>query len=139
MMPRQFVDAYEALVVESFNSGGGMDGMGASGVEKADGRAIGQWRVGSGEVTSIGAASPISVKQVGKTARTMRNEAAFRLKVKIDKRLRGLAREVLASINESDKTRNSLRVCSGRCKKIGDPDWCYCPRCGGPMVELDER
>lgn len=140
MMPGQFVDAYEAMVAAAFNSGGGMDGVAGVSVGelgKADGRAQGQWRVSSSDVTTIGTVAATSVKQVGKTARTMRDERFFRLKVKIDKRLRGIAREVLASLNATDLN-SCLRVCSGRCKKIGDSEWIYCPRCGGPMAELDD-
>jgi hypothetical protein len=140
ILPEQFTSAYEALWAMCYNSGGGMDGQNGGGdIGRADGRAVGQWRVKSGEVTSVGTVAPQSVKQVGKTARTMRDERAFKFKTKIDKRLRLMAREILASLDANGLLASvpRVRVCSGRCKKIGEAEWLYCPFCRGPMAEMD--
>ncbi len=158
MMPHQFVDAYEALCVEAYNSGGGIDGLptGGGGVGsgsggesvgmdgglgKADGRAQGQWRTDSGVETTIGTVKvgKAQFKRVGKTGNGMRDERAFRMKTRVDKRLRSIAREILANLYESEKFSSISRVCTGRCKRIGESDWLFCARCGGPMTENDSQ
>lgn len=152
MLPTQFVDAYEALCVDAFNSGGGMDGAScgvmdehgdggaveAAVVGKANGQAVGQWRTSSGQATSIGAVRPgkASFKKLGKTSKGLKTEKSFNAKRKVDKRLRQIAREIFAVLEGTPSKSGNGRVCTGRCKRLGDSDWLYCPNCSGPMGEV---
>lgn len=140
-LPDSFVAVYEALWVKSLDSGDGTAGHPLSGrgadLEMPGGKATGQWRVSSGEATTLGRRNGPELKTVGKTARTMRDERAFRLKTKIDKRLRQMAREISAFLEGTDLRAATQRVCAGRCKKFGEKDWSYCPSCGSPMREVE--
>ena len=153
MVPDSFGTAYEQLWAAAYSDGGvdGGAGLGGGGNHPLNGKAgelgreagkpTGQWPVRSSEVTSVGGKSSgpgSSLKAVGKTARTMRDERAFKLKVKVDKRLRKIAREVLASLEGRNVLAATQRVCAGRCKKYGEVDWTYCAHCGGPMREIEE-
>lgn len=144
LLPEAFVTMYEALVMVALDDGLGggahpMSGRAAE-VGRADGKAVNQWRTNSGAVTSMDRTTGPKSKQVGKTARTMKDERAWRLKVKIDKRLRGLAREIQGYLDDSCRVEELMyRVCTGRCRKFGDAEWSFCARCGGPMRELDKN
>lgn len=108
-----------------------------SALGKADGKPVGQWRVGSGEVTSIDRTVGPKNRQVGKTSRTLKDEKFFNFKVKTDKKLRRLAREILALLEDRGPEMAGMRVCAGRCRKFGDGEWVFCARCGGPMREIE--
>lgn len=139
ILPETFVNVYEALYCKALDDGmGGSRAAETAFLGKADGKPVGQWRVSTGEMTSMDKIGGPGTKQVGKTARTMRDERAFRLKVKIDKRLRAMAREINAFLDGVDKRLATQRVCAGRCKHFGDAEWNYCPSCGGPMRELEK-
>lgn len=140
ILPELFTSTYEALYLKSLDDG--MAGMGSRNDEKAalgiaEGKPTGVARVSSSEVTSVGKLGPGSSKLVGKTSRTMKDERAFRLKVKVDKKLRAIAREVQAFLEHRDMRLAAARVCAGKCKKFGDAEWTYCARCGGPMREVE--
>lgn len=140
-LPDSFLTVYEALWVKSMDAGDGTSNHPLSGrgsdLEMPGGKATGQWRVSSGEVTTVGKRNGPELKTVGKTARTMRDERAFRLKTKIDKRLRQMAREISAFLENREVRGATQRICAGKCKRIGEKDWSYCPNCSSPMRELD--
>jgi hypothetical protein len=62
------------------------------------------------------------------------SEQAIRERDRIDRRLRKIARDIKAWYSKGAVSAN--RICAGRCKKIGDGEWNFCPRCGGQMREL---
>lgn len=142
-LPQAFRDAYEALCVESLNDG--MPQLGHQAARSAElgraaGNPVGQARVNSSQVTSMGRKTGGPEKVLGKTSKTMKNEVAFRFKQKVDKRLRGLAREILSLLDGNRDTivrMAATRICTGRCKKIGEYSWSFCPSCGGPMRDPD--
>lgn len=143
ILPDSFAGAYEALYARALSDGVG-DNHPLSGREgilgKDPGKPIGQYRVSTGESTSIGKLGGPKTKQVGKTSRFLKDEGAFRLKRRVDKQLRKIAREVHAYL-EGDKKWQSAgsRVCAGKCKRFGDGEWNYCARCGGPMREIEDE
>jgi hypothetical protein len=55
---------------------------------------------------------------------------------KLDRRIRRMAREIQAFLDGKDVKVES-RKCAGKCRKIGEAEWVYCPRCGGPMEQVD--
>jgi hypothetical protein len=140
-LPEHFVANYEALWVKSMDSGDGTSNHPLSGraaeLEIPGGKATGQWRVNSGEATTMGRRNGPELKTVGKTSRTMRDERAFRLKAKVDKRLRQIAREISAFLEDRPTKMATHRICAGKCKRFGDKDWTYCPNCSGPMREVE--
>lgn len=68
-----------------------------------------------------------------------KNERAVDFRRLVDRKLRRIAREIEEFLTEGDGSslKSGKRRCSGRCGKIGEPDWQYCARCGGPMMEVD--
>lgn len=66
-----------------------------------------------------------------------KNERAVDFRRLVDRKLRRIAREIEEFLTAGDGLRSGKRRCSGRCGKIGEPDWQYCARCGGPMMEVD--
>jgi hypothetical protein len=135
-LPKKFVWFYEQLVDLGYGekrvdggSGRRRDDVGRSSGLKATGR------LSSGHVDKT-----LTAATAGKTKNhaeiQFKNEKAVDFRRLVDRRLRRLAREIEEFLVEgSGKLRSGKRKCGGRCKKIGDPDWVYCPRCGGPMQE----
>lgn len=151
ILPPSFCEVYEALYVVAL-SDGGVDGGNhplngsAAEVDVATGkvpgnRLAGGWRTNSGQADIVGlrkAGTGKAAKMVGKTAKTMRDERMWEYRVKIDKRLRRLAREMRDVLEGVDIGHAARRICAGRCHRLGDFDWKFCSNCGGPMRELDE-
>lgn len=153
-LPDGFVDAYEALCGRALNDGSGMEGRptreeseGAGGIGKETGSLAargGNVRVSSGAETIVGGKGTgrawrgkAQVKIVGRTGRGMRDERMFQAKVRIDKRLRQLGREIMDLLDGKDIKSAGRRICAGKCARLGQGDWSYCPNCGSAMRELD--
>lgn len=136
-LPKKFVHLYEQLCDRSYgerrlDASGSMrtqdDGGGRSQAHKSKGR------TSSGQVDKTLVAST-----QGKTKNhaeiSMKDERAVDFRRLIDRRLRRLARDIEEFLSGGEVLRAGKRRCGGRCRKIGEPDWLYCPRCGGPMQE----
>lgn len=140
ILPDGFTAVYEALYVQSLDDGmGGKGKVADAGIAlgRAAGKPVGQYRVSTGERTSIGRKSGPKLKKLDQTSKTLKDERAFNFRVKVDKRLRAIGREIAAFLEGQDLRLVSHRVCSGKCGKFGDAEWNFCARCGGPMRELD--
>lgn len=155
ILPDLFTEAYQRLWDRTYRDGG-VDGGGGDGgggnhplngsagvVGMAEGKVKNAgWRVNSSEVTSIGpksGAQRSTIKGVDKTCRTLKDERLFKFKVRVDKRLRRLAREISATLEGRNVVAAVTRICTGRCKRFGDLEWDYCARCGGPMRQVEEN
>lgn len=143
ILPEQFLLAYEGLTARALTDGSGsnhpLSGRDAE-LGKADGKPTGQWPEKTSDVTSIGQVGGPKTKQVGKTSKFLADERAFRLKRKMDKRLRAMAREMMAFLEGANEKQAGLaasRLCTGKCRKIGDGEWLFCARCGGPMRDME--
>ncbi len=69
----------------------------------------------------------------------IRSERALLGRFRLDRKLKRIVtdlRNLLAEIDSGDHTRPVWRQCAGRCRKMGEPDWLYCARCGGPMQDI---
>lgn len=155
MLPESFSTAYDVLWTTAYSDGGidGGAGMGGGGnhplngsgavVGVATGKLEGKdVRVNSGQrdfVATRKRGGPDQTKKVGKTSRTLKDERAYKLKIRIDKQLRKMARAILAELDGKNVAAAVGRVCTGRCKKFGDGEWDFCARCGGPMREMEEN
>lgn len=157
MLPEAFASAYEALYVSAFRDGdvdGGGDGGRSSHPMSGRGDEIGRatGKVGEGRVRRVrdstnqvdvvgtkvksGSGRSGGGKDSAKTSAFLRNERMLHEKEKVDKRLRRMAREIVAMLDGSG-VKNEQRRCTGRCRRLGQTDWMYCPHCGGPMAEVD--
>jgi hypothetical protein len=133
-MPRDFVQWYVALVslITGPSGYGGVDENVVPGTGKAYG--------GMGAVKS---ASSESLKLTGGQFRPgsavlMRSEWASDMRVKVDRKLRKIARDLKNMLDDDSKRRSYVRRrCAGQCKKFGEADWLYCAKCGGRMEQVD--
>jgi hypothetical protein len=69
----------------------------------------------------------------------IRSERALMGRYRLDRKLKRIVndlRYLLAEVNGADHTRPLMRQCAGRCRKIGESDWLFCARCGGPMQDI---
>lgn len=133
-MPRDFVQWYVALVslITGPSGYGGVDENVVPGSGKAYG-GMGSLKSGSSE----------SLKLTGGQFRPesgvlMRSEWASDMRVKVDRKLRKIARELKNMLDDDSKRRSYVRRrCAGQCKKFGEADWLYCAKCGGRMEQVD--
>jgi hypothetical protein len=133
-LPDAFVFCYERLVDLSFGernlgSAGGYDETKVLD-EKADKVKAGQARRSAEPVKGAG------LGKRGSGRSPIFTESAVNYRSKLDRRLRRMAREIQAFL-DGKGARIESRKCAGKCRKIGEAEWVYCPRCGGPMEQVD--
>lgn len=131
-LPRGFCDAYEQLWyrgVAAKGTDGGSDERGRSNLAKAElGRAQGGGKGGAGK------------RRSHKKYWVIADERALEIKDRVDKRLRGIAREIQQELKEIDDERNggkagegkSARMC-GECGRLVGEGWKYCPYDGSSI------
>lgn len=132
-LPRGFCDAYEQLWyrgVAAKGTDGGSDERGRSNLAKAElGRADGGRTGGAGK------------RRSHKKYWVIADERALEIKDRVDKRLRGLAREIQQELKEIDSERTggkekvegrSARTCSD-CGRLVGEGWKYCPYDGSSI------
>lgn len=131
LLPSGFLREYEGLCLRAFLPLNGTPG-GDPSVGVAEGRAV-RVRTSTGQTETRGAAH--NRKRQGLSQRgVVGDERALRLKDKIDRKLRALAREIRGV--ENGEVRNEMRRCS-RCRTFAEGDWLYCPRDGAPTEQVD--
>ena len=139
-LPDSFVLFYSGLVDRSYgerrlDASGSMAPPTGSPRVKAK-KSSGRTNSGSVERTLV--ATGGSGKEKNRSEIGFKDEDSVDYRKKIDRRLRRIAREIeefLAGGN-GESLKSGKRKCGGRCRKIGDPEWLFCPRCGGPMIEV---
>lgn len=67
----------------------------------------------------------------------IRSEAAVDYRGRLDRRLRNEARKLKSFLADNDERVVLKRRCSGKCKRLGDAEWLYCPHCAGPMIDVE--
>lgn len=130
-LPDGFVTAYEDLWHRAYGTGAvRTSDVGRAGVVKNDVRLRSNQadRVGGVGVGKKAGASVTSIVHSGH---------AVNVKQRIDRKLRALAREIVAAMTDGDVRITLPRRCAGRCARWADPDWNYCPNCGGPTQTVD--
>lgn len=137
-LPKKFVHLYEQLCDNAYGERR-LDGSSATRRDTGGGRATakrGSGRLNSGQVDKTLVAST-GGKTKNHAEIAMKSEAAVDFRRLVDRRLRRLAREIEDFLRGDEAVKAGRRKCGGRCRKIGDADWIYCARCGGPMQEVD--
>jgi len=132
-LPPRFTSAYEALLLRCFPvlRGAAERDPDAAVSSTKSVRA----RVTTGQTETRGAAH--NARRSGLSQRDpLGSEKAIRLRARVDRKLRALAREMSAFIEGTDQRRDQLRRCT-RCRTFADTDWLYCPRDGAPTEQVD--
>lgn len=130
-LPEKFVEAYERLWHEAYGTGA---------VTAAANPRVGVVkdqppRVSSGTADRMGGVGAGHKKAGARVTSTLRSERALTTKSRVDRKLRALARDIVAADGSGSDT--LPRRCAGRCKRWADPEWNYCPNCGGPTETID--
>lgn len=128
-LPRGFCDAYEMLWyrgVAAKGTDGGSDERGRGNLAKAElGRAQGGGKGGAGR------------RRSHKKYWVIADERALEIKDRVDKRLRGIAREIGEELREIDggareAVKKGARAC-GDCGRLVGEGWKYCPYDGSSI------
>jgi hypothetical protein len=138
-LPGSFINAYLSMIDAAFGERALGSGTGA-GVE-GSGREYGA-RSGvatKSEVIGHRDGAHWSGKSSADVGIPIRSEKASEELSRLKKRLRGMAREILVSLSNGDTEPVSRRRCSGRCARLGDVEWLFCPNCGGPMSDVVKK
>lgn len=138
-LPKGFLGLYMALIDRGVGERALGSGSGAgNGLAVPDsGRAVaGLGQVASGVVQKRGGAKKGKKPSGGNGSLEFANKGAIDYRSKTDRKLRAIGREMSTYLGD-DVSVGGVRVCAGKCKRIGESDWIYCPRCGGPMAERD--
>jgi hypothetical protein len=131
MMPKAFIDAYEEVFIRAF---GGKDDGGVN--------ARGQSQAESGVLMKGKTAVRGSAGKKFKRHWTIADETAVELKDRIDKRLRGLARDIRMELETAEGEEGSLsgggggagsRQCAG-CGRLLSSSWKFCPFDGSSVA-----
>ena len=142
-LPKEFLNGYMSLI----DAGVGERNLGSGG-----GAGNSNVVFGSGKKKSV-LGSPVSevvgtissaVKEKGQGNRKVpiKSEAAVAFRGTINRKLRGMLRDIQTFLDANDRQGKSkgavTRRCGGKCKRYGDPDFLYCPNCGAPMIDIDQ-
>lgn len=65
----------------------------------------------------------------------IRHEQAGVTRARVDRKLRKLTREMRLWLSSASPG-GTIHRCNGRCKRIAEPDWKFCPNCGGNVIKL---
>jgi hypothetical protein len=138
-LPKGFLGLYMALIDRGVGERALGSGSGAgNGLAVQDsGRSVaGLGQVSSGVVQKRGGAKKGKKPSGGNSSIQFKSQPAIDERGRIDRKLRTVGRQ-MAAFMADDVSDVARRVCGGKCKKIGESDWLFCPRCGGPMIEQD--
>lgn len=136
-LPTEFLSVYLMLMDATYGETNMGSGPGYRDSEiPGAGRQQNPWPVTSSAPQGLrGAQSKFN----GKSRDFIRSQKNSDLKDRTDRRLRKLTREIKfeLSSHSGQKEPKAIRQCAGTCRKFGEAEWLYCPRCGGPMQEVD--
>lgn len=129
LLPGEFLDQYEDLWLRVWPIGSSV----RVGDPDSENPVATKWRTSTSQTETRGTASP---KGAGSTSKGLgvRDAKAAATKDWADRKLRKLAREIKMRMTDTDA---SLRRCAGKCKRLAEDTWNYCPHCGAPTEEWD--
>lgn len=128
-LPTPIRDAYELLFIQAYGSDPAIS-SGDPVVKPGIGKP--QVRVSTNRDQGIGGAASGGGKRPGASTRNIiKDRRAYEMKIKVDRRLRRLSKEIFDFLAGAE-TMREVNVCS-RCARIGEDDWRFCPSCGFEM------
>lgn len=136
-LPKKFVAMYEQLCDAAYGERR-LDASGAMAPPEGGRQKV---KKTSGRVSSSQTDRTLAAGAGGKSRNTseiqFKDERAVDFRRLIDRKLRRIAREIEEFFVGGEGLRAGKRKCAGKCRKIGEPEWMFCARCGGPMEEVD--
>lgn len=131
MMPDAFVDAYGQLWEAGLRAPGSSVRPLSDDVRIAP--RVRLVRTSSGQIETRGLAR--GSRKTGASPQMIGSERALALKARIDRKLRKISRDILASL-ASGRDEKLVRRCT-MCKKFGEDNWAWCPYDGKAMENVD--
>lgn len=130
LLPSSFLTAYEVLYLETWQKASGSISYGD---ETAENPTATKWRVSTNQTETRGTAS---TKGRGSIAKGLgiKSTRAQMTKEWADRKLRKLAREIEMRMSDQE---GKVRRCAGKCRRLAEDTWLYCPNCGAPTEEVD--
>ena len=131
-IPEAIVDAYETLYLAVYGSDALRigDDNAIHGSGKAE-----RGRTRSDQIETRGGA--IQKKKLSASRKdVIKHGPSYAYKVKVDKRLRKMAKEIQAFVARVEVPNGYYRCTA--CKRIGEDDWKHCPRCGELMEHVTD-
>lgn len=131
MLPEAFLTAYEVLFLETWQKVGG--GVVIGDVDAENPTAT-KWRVSTNQTETRGTASTKGRGSISKGL-GIKSTRAQVTKEWADRKLRKLAREITMRMTDQDD--EAVRRCAGKCRRLAENTWLYCPNCGAPTEEVN--
>lgn len=147
LLPREFVDRYIDMWTRALGPG-----IKAPGEAMARDSELGRANTDTSKKGLMVGAGSGGVSKRYKKIFVIADERALMLKDRIDKRLRGMAREIRRELGEleergrleekarksGEKLGNWMSKC-GKCGKLGSAEWAYCPYDGSSLTPKIDR
>lgn len=134
-LPRSLMRAYSLLVHRAYGSDPAVS-IGDASVIRGIGKS--KARTSTSTPEGVGGSAAAATKKFGQSRRNViRDRKAYEIKIRIDRRLRRLAAEVMEHL-DGGQVEMTVNVCS-HCNRIGEGEWRFCPSCGGTMVAQDKE
>lgn len=123
-LPKDFIQTYGDLFTRAVKSDGGEDSRSRQQTDGAD--------VGKAAVRKTGAGPTVgAAKKRYKKTFVVLDEKALNIKNLMDKRLRGMAREITAQLAGTETRAEGAAAC-GKCGMFMQATWGFCPKDGTP-------
>lgn len=132
MLPAALVDAYGTLCVGALSDG--MEGRGIVTDLRAKPKTT-RSRTSSSQVETRGLAK-MAKSPVPRGGADVKSSRLMAVKARVDRKLRGLAREIEKELEGGGK--GDVRKCT-RCGKYAEDTWNYCPWDGAPTQSEDPK
>jgi hypothetical protein len=123
-LPKAFVEKYGELFTKAVKSDGGEDARARQQTDGAEVAKVAVRKTGAGPTIGAGG------KRYKKTFVVL-DEKALDLKSRMDKRLRGMAREIETELAGGEALVNGASIC-GKCGMFMQLTWLFCPKDGMP-------
>lgn len=137
-VPKGFLLCYEILVCRGLVLGGGGRGYDET-VEVGSGRPVGGLGTPRSGVTERRLTAGVG-RRGSSGAAVIRDEAAVSYRASVDRKLRKIAREMSAWLEEGPRGKKAVYRCTGKkCGKYAEPEWNFCPTCGAAVDESKKR
>lgn len=134
-MPGNFIYRYELLWLKAFGRsvGARKGGVDPNPVHRANRRV----RTSTGQTETRGGARTRGGVAGADDRDVIENHAALRMKQRVDRKLRSLARDIAVWMHDDDARAGVRRCSKPTCRRFAEDTWTHCPWDGYPTEEMN--
>jgi hypothetical protein len=129
-VPKALTEAYSLLSHAAYGSDPSVS-IGDSAVIRGIGKVRARTSTSSAE--GVGGSAKNGKRPGLNTRSVIRDRRAYELKIRTDRKLRRVAKELQDHLAGGQESHAVINSCS-RCGRIGDESWAFCPACGHSMT-----